>query len=104
MILRKEIWEKSGCILQLNPYLYAILIETFSSTWKLKSNMTKKTNHVIPSKGGVWAVKKSGSSRSSQTFERKEDAVKYGRNLSRKENTDLFVHKKDGTIQERNSY
>ncbi|MEO6131460.1 MAG: DUF2188 domain-containing protein [Saprospiraceae bacterium] len=66
--------------------------------------MSKKTNHVIPSKGGEWAVKKSGATRASQTFDRKEDAVKYGRDISRKESTDLFIHKKDGTIQERNTY
>ncbi len=66
--------------------------------------MSKKTNHVIPAKGGEWAVKKSGSTRASQTFDRKEDAIKYAREISRKESADLFIHKKDGTVQERNSY
>ncbi|MFZ1751307.1 MAG: DUF2188 domain-containing protein [Saprospiraceae bacterium] len=67
--------------------------------------MTKKSNHVIPSdKQGGWAVKKSGSARVSKSFERKEEAVKYGRDLSRKEQTELYIHKKDGRIQERNSY
>jgi len=66
--------------------------------------MSKKTNHVIPAKGGEWAVKKSGTTRASQTFDKKEDAIKYGRELSRKESTVLFIHKKDGTVQERNSY
>lgn len=66
--------------------------------------MAKQTNHVIPSKGGEWAVKKSGTLRASQTFERKEDAIKFGKELSKKESTELFIHKKDGTIQERNTY
>lgn len=67
--------------------------------------MSKKTNHVVPSsqKGG-WAVKKSGSIRSSRSFDTKKKAVKYGRLLSRKEKTELFIHKRDGTIQNRNSY
>lgn len=67
--------------------------------------MTRKSNHVIPSseKGG-WAVKKSGSSKVSRSFDRKEEAVKYGRELSRREQTELYIHKKDGRIQERNSY
>lgn len=67
--------------------------------------MPKKSNHVIPSKEkGGWAVKKSGSTRASKSFDRKEDAIKYGRELSRKEKTELYIHKKDGRIQDRNSY
>ena len=66
--------------------------------------MSKKSNHVVPAKDGEWAVKKSGSSRASQSFDRKEDAIKYGRDLSRKESSELYIHKRDGTIQERSSY
>jgi hypothetical protein len=40
----------------------------------------------------------------SKSFERKEEAVKYGRELSRREQTELYIHKRDGRIQERNSY
>ncbi len=67
--------------------------------------MAKRSNHVVPSKEkGGWTVKKSGSTRASQSFDRKEDAVKFGRELSRKEKTELYIHKKDGRIQDRNSY
>ena len=67
--------------------------------------MTRKSNHVIPSnEQGGWAVKKSGSSRISRSFDRKEEAVRYGRELSKREQTELYIHKKDGLIQERNSY
>jgi uncharacterized protein YdaT len=67
--------------------------------------MAKRSNHIVPSsqKGG-WIVKKSGSSRSSHSFDTKEEAIKYGRKLSKKEHTELFIHRKDGTIQNRNSY
>ncbi len=60
---------------------------------------------MVPSneKGG-WAVKKAGSTRTSKSFDRKEDAVKYGRELSRREKTELYIHKRDGRIQDRNSY
>jgi len=67
--------------------------------------MAKRSNHVVPSKErGGWVVKKSGSTKASKSFGRKEDAVKYGRKLSRKESTELYIHKKDGRIQDRNSY
>ena len=66
--------------------------------------MSKKTNHVVSSKSGGWAVKKSGSSKASKIFGTKEDAKKYAVKISKKEKTELYIHKKDGTIQNRNSY
>ncbi|MEM9686278.1 MAG: DUF2188 domain-containing protein [Bacteroidota bacterium] len=67
--------------------------------------MAKRSNHVVPSKKrGGWVVRKSGSTKASKSFDRKEDAVKFGRDLSRKEKTELYIHKKDGRIQDRSSY
>ena len=65
--------------------------------------MAKKSNHVIPSNSG-WSVKKSGAERASKTFDTKEKAVAYGRELSKGEKTELFIHKSNGMIQNRNSY
>ncbi len=65
----------------------------------------RKSNHVIPSsERGGWAVKKSGSTRITRSFDRKDEAIKFGREISRKQETELFIHKRDGRIQERNSY
>lgn len=59
----------------------------------------------MPSKAkGGWAVKKSGSTRASKSFRTKDEAVRYGREKSKSEKTELYIHKKDGTIQNRNSY
>lgn len=66
--------------------------------------MSKKSNHVISSKSGGWAVKKSSSSKASKVFSTKEEARNYGIAISKKEGTELFIHSKDGTIQNRNSY
>ncbi|MEP7080755.1 MAG: DUF2188 domain-containing protein [Ginsengibacter sp.] len=65
--------------------------------------MPRKSNHVVPSSSG-WAVKKSGAERASKTFDTKEKAVVYGRELSKTERTELFIHKSNGMIQDRNSY
>lgn len=65
--------------------------------------MTKKTNHVVPSLSG-WSVKKSGSARASRTFSDKETAVDYATKLSRSEKTELYIHKKNGMIQDKKSY
>lgn len=67
--------------------------------------MSRKSNHVIPSpKKNGWAVKKSGSAKVSRSFETKAKAVEYGKQISRREKTELYIHRKDGTIQNRNSY
>jgi len=64
-----------------------------------------KSNHVVASKAnGGWAVKKAGATRASKKFKTKDEAVKYGRKVSESEKSDLYIHKKDGTIQNRNSY
>jgi len=64
-----------------------------------------KSNHVVPSKAkGGWAVKKLGATRASKSFKIKDEAVKYGRKMSKSEKTELYIHKKDGTIQNRYSY
>lgn len=65
--------------------------------------MAKKSNHVVPSSSG-WSVKKSGADRASKTFDTKDKAVGYGRELSKNEKTELFIHKSNGMIQNRNSY
>jgi hypothetical protein len=65
--------------------------------------MAKKSNHVVPSSSG-WSVKKSGSEKASKTFVTKEKAVNYGRELSKNEKTELYIHKRNGMIQNKNSY
>jgi len=67
--------------------------------------MIKCSNHVVPSSAKVgWTVRKSDSTRTSKSFKRKEDAIKYGRELSKNEKTELYIHKKNGLIQDRHSY
>jgi len=66
--------------------------------------MSKQSNHVVPAKSGGWAVKKSGSARASKVFRTKVEAKKYGTKISKSEKTELFIHKKNGTIQNRNSF
>jgi len=41
-----------------------------------------KTHHVVPSKDGGWNVKKGGAERDSKHFDKKDDAIDYGRKVS----------------------
>lgn len=61
--------------------------------------MGKKSHHVIPHPDGGWSVLKGGATRSSKRFGKKEEAVSWGRKISRDRQTELVIHKRDGTIQ-----
>jgi UDP-N-acetylenolpyruvoylglucosamine reductase len=66
--------------------------------------MSKVNKHVVPGTTGGWAVKNAGASRASKVFDTQAEAVKYGRAAAKKTHSELFVHGRDGTIKERNSY
>ncbi len=66
--------------------------------------MDKKDQHVVPSTSGGWAVRKTGSERASKVFSTQQEAITHARQIAKKEKSELYVHKKDGTIRERNSY
>ena len=57
------------------------------------------THHVVPALEGGWVVRRGGSSRASKHFDRKRDAVVWGRALSEKQGTEFVIHHRDGTIQ-----
>lgn len=65
--------------------------------------MAKRSNHVVPSSTG-WSVKKSGAKRASRTFVEKDKAVAYAKELSKLEATELYIHGRNGMIQDKSSY
>lgn len=65
--------------------------------------MSNKPVHTVPH-DGRWANRRAGSDRVSKTFDTKAEAEAAGRQTARRERTEHFIHKKDGTIGERNSY
>ena len=66
--------------------------------------MNKASRHVIPHSKDGWSVRASGAASATKVFAKQEQAVKYARDLARKEKTDLYVHAKDGSIREMSSY
>lgn len=66
--------------------------------------MPRKTHHVVPNANGGWDVKKGGGQRSIKHFDRKQDAVDFGRNVSRNQSSEFIIHKQDGTIQNADSH
>jgi hypothetical protein len=68
--------------------------------------MPKKSgsHHVVPNADGGWDVKKGGSGRASGHFDTKQEAIDAGREISRNQGTEFFIHGKDGKIQRKDSH
>ena len=66
--------------------------------------MAKVSKHVVPSPAGGWAVKNSGATRASKTFDTQAQAIEYGRTAAKKTQSELYIHGRDGTIKNKNSY
>ena len=66
--------------------------------------MAKKSHHVVPDPKGGWNVKKGGSERASRHFDNKADAVKWGRQVSKNQGSEFYVHRRDGTIERKASH
>ena len=66
--------------------------------------MNKTSKHVVPNPAGGWTVRNSGATRVSRTFDTQAEAVRYGRTAAKKTHTELYVHGKDGTIKNKDSY
>lgn len=66
--------------------------------------MTKASKHVVPNPSGGWSVKNSGATRASKVFVTQQKAISYGRHAAKKTGTELYIHGRDGTIKNKNSY
>lgn len=66
---------------------------------------TRVTYHVVPKESGGWQLKKEGAKRAVQSFDRKAEAVAFGKDKAKSHALgQLIVHKKDGTIQTEYTY
>lgn len=65
--------------------------------------MSKKNQHVVPNKSG-WGVKGAGNSRFTVITTTKTEAEKIAREIAKKQGSEIIIHRKDGKIQDRDSY
>jgi hypothetical protein len=66
--------------------------------------VSKNSQHVVPSSKGGWRVVRSGAARAARVFDSKEEALGFARTQAKKAHADVYVHRRDGTVQERDSY
>lgn len=66
--------------------------------------MTKgKNQHVVKHPDG-WAVKGEGNERVTKITPTQKEAIDKGRDIARNQNSELFIHGKNGRIRERDSH
>ena len=62
-----------------------------------------KNQHVVPN-GKRWAVKGEGNSKSTHRTDTQQQAIDLAREITRNQKSELFIHRKDGTIRDRDSH
>lgn len=63
-----------------------------------------KNQHVTPHKDGGWQVKGAGNTKATIRTDTQAEAIQRAREISRNQQTELFIHGKDGRIRERDSH
>lgn len=63
----------------------------------------RKNQHIVSHSEG-WAVKSEGSSRASRVFETQKRAIAKGTEIAKNQQSELFIHNRQGQIRERNTY
>ena len=67
--------------------------------------MSKKKNyHVVKGKDGDWKLKGAGAQRASSSHGTKKEAVEAGRDLAKRNGSELSIHNEDGKIGRKHSY
>lgn len=65
--------------------------------------MAGKNQHVVP-RGDGWAVKGAGNERATSLHETQTEAIAAAREIARNQKSELFIHRPDGRIRDRDSY
>lgn len=65
--------------------------------------MANKNIHVVPN-GDDWSMKREDAQRASRNFPTQSAAIDYAREIARREQGELFIHRPNGEIRDRDSY
>lgn len=65
-----------------------------------RPELLDKGQHVVSHEDG-WAVKTEDAKKPSEVFDKKDEAVKRAKEIADNKGTQVIVHKKDGSIQEK---
>lgn len=62
-----------------------------------------KNQHVVPHNGD-WAVRGEGNRRVTRITGTQREAIEIAREIARNQESELFIHRQDGRIRDRDSY
>jgi hypothetical protein len=62
-----------------------------------------KNQHVVPYEG-KWAVRGEGNERVTSSHDTQREAIDAARGIARNQQSELFIHGRDGRIRERDSH
>lgn len=65
--------------------------------------MSAKNQHVVPHHGG-WAVKGAGNQRATSVHDTQRQAIGAARDIARKQQSDLIIHRRNGRIRDKDSH
>ncbi len=62
-----------------------------------------KNQHIVPH-NGQWAIRGERNQRVTQIYDTQKEAIGRAREISINQQSEMFIHRRDGRIRERNSY
>ena len=62
-----------------------------------------KNQHVVPH-NGKWGVRGEGNKKLTSIYDTQKEAINDARGIARNQNSELFIHGRNGQIRERDSY
>ena len=62
-----------------------------------------KNQHVVPHDGS-WAIRGAGNEKPTKIVETQREAIQIAREISINQQSELFIHGRNGQIRERNTY
>jgi len=62
-----------------------------------------KNQHVVPN-NKKWAVKGEGNSKPTKIFDTQKEAIEYGKEIAKNQESELVIHRKNGQIRDKDSY
>lgn len=63
----------------------------------------QNSHHILP-KNGSWIVKRAGSHRITKAFDTQLEAKQFGEDIAKNQGTSLFIHGRDGRINDRKDF
>ena len=63
-----------------------------------------KNQHVVPAPGGKWGVRGEGNEKLTSITDTQGEAIEIGREIARNQQSELVIHRPDGTIRDKDSY